>query len=64
MITACVVDKNFDAADRVWESMRGRFPHHKEVLTGGLVALELEPGAPRLDKVLRAWESALEPIPH
>lgn len=64
MISACAVQQNFQDADRVWESMRGRFPRHKGVLTAGLVAFELEPGAPRLDKVLGAWESALEIDPH
>lgn len=54
-----VNDKNFDDAFRVWESMIARFPTHSQVLTVGVVAMENEPGTPRLDRVLTAWETAL-----
>ena len=63
MINVCVVDKNFDDAYRVWESMIARYPYHPEVLTAGLVALELEPDAPRLARVLDGWDVALTAKP-
>lgn len=49
MITTCVADKEFDNAERVWRSLLSRYPHHRNVLTAGLVCFELEPGTPRLE---------------
>jgi hypothetical protein len=63
MIATCLIDKKFDDAERVWQSMLSRFAHHPEILTSGLVAFELEPGAPRLGMAIAAWELALAAAP-
>jgi pentatricopeptide repeat protein len=63
MLDACVAQKDFGSAERVWRSMLSRFPYNPTVLTSGLVALELEPGFPRLDAVLTAWEEAIPADP-
>jgi hypothetical protein len=63
MILTCVSDKKFDDAERVWRSLLSRYPHDQDILTAGLVCFEMEPGAPRLDVVLAAWEAALAAEP-
>lgn len=63
ILVAADIDQRFDDAFRVWESLIARFPLHSEVLKAGLIAAEAEPGMPRLDRALSAWESALAAEP-
>ena len=63
ILVAADIDQRFDDAFRVWESLLGRHPLHSEVLKAGLIAAEAEPGMPRLDRALSAWESALTAEP-
>jgi len=59
ILVAADIDQRFDDAFRVWDSLIARFPNHSEVLKAGLIAAEAEPGMTRLERALRAWESAL-----
>lgn len=52
-------DGNFDDGFRVWESALRRFPQHADLLMAGVIVSEEEPGAPRLERALAAWEAAL-----
>ena len=63
ILVAADIDQRFDDAFRVWEALIAQFPVSSEVLKAGLIAAEAEPGMPRLDRALSAWESALAAEP-